>query len=171
MALCSYLPGWDLLVFPCLPWADWLQHLVLSAEPRAQPHRHWDLPGSAAEMHSPHAALGGHFLALQVPVRIWGMLNYKTITELFKHLQIIISNLITVNQMLASLAQKVFISNIMKPQAGPGWKVNVIRNIIWLNVIRKINMLPTCFPKCNILNVPAQVKKERKEKRKKKRGQ
>lgn len=32
-------------------------------------------------------------------------------------------------------------------------------------------MLPTCFPKCNILNVPAQVKKERKEKRKKKRGQ
>lgn len=64
-----HLPERALWVFPTPPWAGWLQLLLVSAESLAQFHRRWALLGLAAGMHSPHAALGGHFLALQAPAK------------------------------------------------------------------------------------------------------
>lgn len=64
-----HLPERALWVFPTPPWAGWLRLLLVSAESLAQFHRRWALLGFAAGMHSPHAAPGGHFLALQAPAK------------------------------------------------------------------------------------------------------
>ena len=114
MAPCSYSPGWALLVFPALLWAGWPRHPSFVAEPLTQPRRHWDLRGSAAGMHSPRAALAGHFLALQAPARIQCAVKYRTLIVLLKRLQGIISNPSTETKCgpaTAGQAQRAFTGN------------------------------------------------------------